>query len=166
MKYLILTLLLVTGFIASGAEKKQQPCSDDEYHQFDFWVGEWEVFNPKGKKVGENTIEKILNDCSLKESWRGVSGSVGHSFNIYDNSSQQWHQTWVDNRGSLLQLDGGLVKDAMVLQGVTQGRNGVVLNKITWTPVADNVRQVWQVSTDEGKTWKTIFNGLYKKASK
>lgn len=162
MRYLAMFILLTACFKASGADEKPLPCSSHEYRQFDFWVGEWEVFNPDGKKVGENRIEKILGDCSLKESWRGVTGSVGHSFNIYDSGSQQWHQTWVDNRGTLLLLDGGLVDGAMVLQGVTQGPEGEVLNKITWTPIADNVRQVWQVSSDKGKTWKTIFNGLYK----
>ena len=91
MKYLITTTLLLASFIASGAEQKQVPCSTEEYSQFDFWIGEWEVFDPKGKKVGENTIEKILGGCSLQESWRGASGNVGHSYNIYDRSQKQWH---------------------------------------------------------------------------
>ena len=25
-------------------------------HDFDFWVGEWDVFGPKGKQVGRNSI--------------------------------------------------------------------------------------------------------------
>ncbi|GAA4347468.1 hypothetical protein [Kangiella taiwanensis] len=163
MKYLITTTLLLASFIASGAEQKQVPCSTEEYSQFDFWSGEWEVFDPKGKKVGENTIEKILGGCSLQESWRGASGNVGHSYNIYDRSQKQWHQTWVDNSGTLLELNGGMEGDSMVMSGTTQGERGVVLNKISWTPEEADVRQVWSVSTDNGESWKVIFNGLYKK---
>ena len=163
MKCLITTTLLLASFIASGAEQKQVPCSTEEYSQFDFWIGEWEVFDPKGKKVGENTIEKILGGCSLQESWRGASGNVGHSYNIYDRSQKQWHQTWVDNSGTLLELDGGMEGDSMVMSGTTQGKSGVVLNKISWTPEEAYVRQIWSVSTNNGESWEVIFNGLYKK---
>ena len=35
--------------------------------------------------------------------------------------------------------------------------------RITWTPNADgSVRQHWETSTDDGKTWKTSFDGLYR----
>lgn len=163
MRYLITATLLLASFIASGAEQKQVPCSTEEYSQFDFWIGEWEVFDPKGQKVGENTIEKILGGCSLQESWRGASGNVGHSYNIYDRSEKQWHQTWVDNSGTLLELNGGMEGDSMVMSGMMQGKRGVVLNKISWTPEEAHVRQIWSVSTDNGESWKVIFNGLYKK---
>ncbi|GAA4361531.1 hypothetical protein [Kangiella marina] len=162
MRYLIVLMLLTTGLQASEMDK-QPPCSATEYRQFDFWIGEWEVFSPKGQKVGENTIEKILGGCSLQESWRGASGNIGHSYNIYDQTKSQWHQTWVDNGGTLLKLNGGMEGDSMVMSGVTQGKSGAVMNKISWTPEEGNVRQVWQVSTDEGKTWQTVFDGLYKK---
>ena len=162
MKYLITAILLLVSLTASGAEKKT-PCSTEEYRQFDFWVGDWEVFNPKGDKVGENTIEKILGGCSLQESWRGASGNIGHSYNIYDGATSSWHQTWVDNGGMLLKLDGGMVGDSMVMQGTTQGKSGVVHNKIRWTPAEGSVKQVWSVSTDNGESWQVIFDGLYKK---
>lgn len=163
MKYLITAIFVLTNLMLSASEGKQPPCSATEYRQFDFWIGEWEVFDPKGQKVGENTIEKILSGCSLQESWRGASGNVGHSYNIYDRSQKQWHQTWVDNSGTLLELNGGMEGDSMVMSGTTQGKSGVVLNKISWTPEEAYVRQIWSVSTDNGESWKVIFNGLYKK---
>ena len=62
MKYLTILLLLLLTSIANAAEETVQipPCSGEEYNQFDFWVGDWEVFNPEGQKVGENKVEKIL----------------------------------------------------------------------------------------------------------
>ncbi len=166
MKKLLFVLLVAIACQANSAQQPV-PCSAEEYRQFDFWLGEWEVFNPQGQKVGENKIEKILNGCSLKESWESTTGYRGHSFNIYDQTSGQWHQTWVDIGGTLLQLDGGLTDGAMVMSGVTQGQNGEVMNRISWTPTKEgaqiHVRQHWETSTDSGKTWQTAFDGLYKK---
>ncbi len=166
MKKFIFTLLALVS-IQVNAAQQPVPCSAKEYRHFDFWIGEWEVFNPQGQKVGENTIEKILNGCSLKESWQSTTGYRGYSFNIYDQTSRQWHQTWVDIGGNLLQLDGGLKDNAMVMTGVTQRQNGEVMNRITWTPTKEDnqthVRQVWETSSDSGKTWQTAFDGLYKK---
>ena len=34
--------------------------------------------------------------------------------------------------------------------------------RITWTPAADrSVRQLWESSTDRGKTWTVLFDGRY-----
>jgi len=36
--------------------------------------------------------------------------------------------------------------------------------RITWTPNHDgNVRQLWESSDDDGKTWTTAFDGIYHK---
>ena len=166
MKYLTITALLLLTSIAYSAEEAVQipPCSGEEYNQFDFWVGEWEVFNPQGQKVGENRVEKILGGCSVQENWVGESGNIGHSFNIYDRTTASWHQTWVDNSGTLLKLNGALSHRSMILQGVTKGPKGPVLNQITWTPKEDGtVKQLWEVSVNKGGTWVTVFDGTYKK---
>ena len=89
----------------------------------------------------------------------------GNSFNVYDRQTGQWHQTWVDNTGLLLQLDGELTDGAMVLSGKGKLPNGdAVTHRITWTPKADGtVRQHWESSKDQGATWFTAFDGLYTK---
>ncbi|NVK22118.1 MAG: hypothetical protein HWD86_06340 [Kangiellaceae bacterium] len=166
LKVLSISLAMGIGMTSNAADQPPPPCSPEEYRQFDFWIGEWEVFNPQGNKVGDNKIEVILGSCVLKESWVSASQNRGHSFNIYDRSTGKWHQTWVDNGGTLLLLDGGLIDGAMVMQGETVGQNGKVLNRITWTPKQDKdgktqVQQVWDVSQDNGETWSTAFDGLY-----
>jgi len=41
-------------------------------------------------------------------------------------------------------------------------RGGTSLSRITWTPNADGrVRQFWEASRDEGKTWMVVFDGTY-----
>jgi hypothetical protein len=37
-----------------------------------------------------------------------------------------------------------------------------VVHRITWTPIAsDRVRQFWEFSKNEGRTWTTVFDGTY-----
>jgi len=146
-----------------SAQQQPAPCSTPEYRQFDFWAGSWNVFNPKGQQVGTNTIEPILGGCALQESWVGTGTSRGFSYNMYDRTTGRWHQTWVGGGGTLLLLDGGLVEGNMVLSGTTLNAQGAtVQNRITWTPVAaDSVRQLWETSADEGKTWSVAFDGTY-----
>ncbi|MDH4351775.1 MAG: hypothetical protein OEW56_11565, partial [Gemmatimonadota bacterium] len=100
---------------------------------------------------------------ALHEQWEGAGPSRGFSYNLHDRTTGRWHQTWVDNSGMLLLIEGGLVEGSMVLSGVTQNAQGAaVTNRITWTPVsADSVRQIWETSTDQGKNWSVVFDGMY-----
>ncbi len=37
------------------------------------------------------------------------------------------------------------------------------INRITWTPNKDkSVRQLWEITKDDGTTWTVAFDGLYK----
>ena len=162
-----ITAVLLTAPFAFAQQQQDQPppCTDEAYRQFDFWVGEWTVTGLQGNLAGENSIRKILDDCVLEESWTGVSGTRGHSFNIWDAREKKWHQTWVDSSGTLLELDGDLVDGNMVLSGTRHTPDGnLATHRITWTPHEDeSVRQHWEVSTDGGDNWRTLFDGRYER---
>ena len=52
----------------------------------------------------------------------------------------------------------------MVLSGQSKTTRGVVLNRITWTPLPDGkVEQEWRISPDNGRTWEISFVGIYEK---
>ena len=53
----------------------------------------------------------------------------------------------------------------MVMTGLTiDENNNSIINRITWSPKpSGTVRQLWQTSHDNGKTWQTTFDGLYTK---
>lgn len=141
------------------------PCPDAVAHQFDFWIGEWDVAGPGGQRAGENSIQPILGGCILQETWRGAQGGTGTSLNYYNPSTRKWHQFWVWQQGTTLQLEGGLHDGKMVLEGDAVTPTGAkVRHRITWTPNADGtVRQLWQSSGDAGANWQTSFDGLYRK---
>jgi hypothetical protein len=147
-----------------GAQQPQAaPCARAEYRQFDFWIGAWDVFNPRGTKVGTNSIDSILAGCALHERWQSAGANAGFSYNMFDRVTRRWHQTWVDNGGLLLLLDGELRNGSMVLSATGVNAQGQpVVNRITWTPfTADSVRQLWEVSADQGATWAVSFDGRY-----
>jgi hypothetical protein len=150
-------------FMVSVAQAQDAPpaCSSEEYRQFDFWIGEWDV-TQNGKPAGTNRITAILDGCVLMEQWESANGKFsGRSFNRYDATTGQWEQLWVDNKGSVLRLRGSYNGGRMVLEGVTPGPDGDIRNRITWHNNADGtVRQVWEKSKD-GAEWNTVFDGLY-----
>jgi hypothetical protein len=137
-------------------------CDSQQQRQFDFWIGDWAV-TVGGKPAGHNRIERILDGCALLENWSGAGGMSGKSLNFYDAQRAQWHQTWVDDRGGSLGLDGTFTSGKMVLSGTNKDQQGkATINRITWTALPkDQVRQVWETSTDEGKSWTVAFDGLY-----
>jgi hypothetical protein len=140
-------------------------CESEEFRQFDFWIGTWSV-TEDGQPAGQNIIEPDLKRCALFEFWSSVDGSRGRSINFYDRNRRRWHQTWIDDRGGALELDGGLVGGSMTLEGerpdATAGTS--VRHRITWTPQRDgSVRQHWQMMKAGQSTWETVFDGLYKR---
>jgi hypothetical protein len=143
------------------------PCALKQSAQFDFWIGDWDVFVPSGKLVGTNRIEKIYG-CVLHEHWK-TPKMEGQSFNRFDPDRGVWHQTWVDSTGGILMIEGGLRDGVMVMSDSTLAgrKDPAVVNEIAWTRLADgSVRQHWRLTKDGGKTWETSFDGKYVRSSR
>ena len=156
-------LSTVVGHAQQDEQQQAPPCSAPEYRQFDFWLGTWNVETPDRKTAGTNQITQILNGCALREEWTGAAGSRGTSYNMFDARTGQWHQTWVDNGGLLLVLDGAFEDGKMVLRGEKHLSDTLtVMHKISWEPIEDErVMQRWTMSRDQGTTWQTVFEGIY-----
>ena len=137
-------------------------CASPEHYDFDFWIGDWNVTTPDGKPAGSNHIEKILDGCVIYEHWTSAtSGFAGRSFNTYDPVSGTWNQAWVDTGGSTIHFHGRRKDNVMDMEGTHVTKEGTLQYKLSFTLNADgSVRQWWQQSRD-GRTWETIFDGLY-----
>jgi hypothetical protein len=142
-------------------------CDGAEHRQFDFWLGQWDVYGgPQGDRmVGTNRIERSDNGCWLVEHWHGASGNDGTSTNAWDAQHRVWRQFWVGGDGVVLRLEGGREGAAMVMRGELPDANGgTQLQRISWTPQHDgSVIQHWETSDDAGATWQTSFRGVYRR---
>lgn len=163
----IVAAALVTGAPALGAQVTSPACAAEQHRQFDFWLGTWDVHRADGRLAGRNTITRAYGGCVIEEHYVGASGYSGGSLNIYDASRARWHQTWVDNGGLLLELDGAFRNGRMVLEGETQDSAGAARKqRITWEPLpGGKVRQHWEQSADGGSAWTTVFDGIYTRRS-
>jgi len=150
---------------ASASASAPPACQAAEQRQFDFWIGRWDVFTPDGKRAGVNVIEAIDGGCVLLERWRGNGGFSGSSLNSWSATTKQWHQHWVDNQGGLLRLAGAFESGRMVLASAEPhpDKPGAVLRqRIAWSPLPDGaVRQLWERSDDDGRSWTVAFDGRY-----
>jgi hypothetical protein len=152
-RFAISTLLLVAGL--GHAATPPAACSSPEHRQFDFWLGDWQVHKPDGAFAGINRITREYNGCVIHERYATGKGYSGESLNAYDAARKVWHQTWVDDSGLLLTLEGRWTGKSMVMEGGKQ--------RITWTPNADGtVRQLWEAADGKG-AWSVVFDGRYTK---
>lgn len=157
------TTLIGTVFMTASAVIAQD-CSTDKAHQFDFWIGEWNV-TAGGQQAGTSLIEPILDGCVIQENWVGASGAAGSSLNFYNPRIEKWEQMWVWRNGTTILTSGEFSDGKMVLEGESTRSDGTtVLNRITWSANDDgSVRQFWQTSLDEGETWTDSFDGHYQR---
>jgi hypothetical protein len=167
-KILFLAVLSLTILKVIG----QRPCSQPEYRQFDFWIGDWEAYNPKGQKAGDSRISLILDSCTILEEWTSASVQkgiryAGKSFNTYNTRKQRWQQYWIDNAGNTTEyFNGHFENGKMILQtdNIPLGDTATIIQKMTFHRLGpDKVRQHGETSRDAGKTWTTSFDLEYRR---
>lgn len=147
------------------SDKKTRPCGYDiRYQQFDFWVGEWEVeYTQGGQRAGNSSIQKIIEGCIILENWSGVSGVTGKSINFYNKKRGKWQQAWMGSDGEATEYVGDYRDGAMRFEGteMTPGGGRNLIHLTFFNQGSDRVRQLSELSTDEGKTWTTQYDFTY-----
>jgi hypothetical protein len=144
-------------------------CEDATHHQFDFWLGGWDVY-PVGsnKPIARSVIEPVYGGCGVRENWMPFNGTGGGSLNNYDTPAGKWHQTWIDSSGARVEFEGGLVDGKMIFTGTHKsGPNAGkgLLPRMTFTPQPSGwVRQFGEQSSDGGTTWQAQYDFIYKPA--
>jgi hypothetical protein len=173
----IFSILTMTACVAVPVEAQQPastqasqpanpppPCDDADYHQFDFWIGDWDVYDPAGNLAGTNSIQPAEQGCLLIEHWTNSGGGTGQSYNFYDPGTGQWRQIWV-NGGGVIDYSGGLTETgSMLLEGEirNRGAGGVAPFTGEWTPNADgSVTQHFRQQNPETGEWSDWFVGRY-----
>jgi hypothetical protein len=153
--------------LVNRASELTEPCKHPkkhpEYRQLDFWLGEWDVFNTAGQKVGDSRIELLLKDCVVQENWTGTQGGAGKSYNQYDPTLGKWQQFWVADTGRTQYYTGEGSDGEMRYAAEGRQKDGSpLLVRLTFTKLEGNkVRQHAQQSTDGGKEWSTVYDFTY-----
>lgn len=147
--------------LATILDRKRRPCMYSEAaRQFDFWIGEWDVFNLLGQKAGTSVIQQVAEGCGVLENWTSTLGGTGKSINFFDPATVKWYQYWIGANGEPHRYEGIYKDGAMRFEGESQAGN--VRTRLTFFNLdANTVRQLAERSTDEGKTWTTTFDFKY-----
>jgi hypothetical protein len=138
----------------------------ERFGDFDFWIGEWNVYSNDEKRTfqGTNSITKHHKNCLIMESWTSAQGGTGSSMNYYDAVEDQWRQLWVA-RGYSIDYTGGLDgSGSMLLTGKINYYKTAKQHAFRgrWTPNADgSVRQFFEQKDLESGEWTVWFDGLY-----
>lgn len=146
-------------------QSAEQPCDSEGHHQFDFWLGNWNVTWGEGES-GTNHIERVLGGCVILEQFDGRPGTPlrGMSVSSYDSSNDRWRQTWVDNQGGYLDFEGKWDGDRMILMREAVTPDGPVLQRMVWYAIrADDLEWNWERSTDGGEHWNVLWQIHYQR---
>jgi hypothetical protein len=146
-------------------------CAKPSFRRFDFWAGDWVVKDTAGHVIGSSHVTREIGGCALHEHWASAGGKgVGESFSGYVPNDGKWHQMYVGTGGYVFVMSGDFDGDRLVM--FTPPRPSArdpklqVVERWTWAPMAGSrVRQTAQVTTDGGTTWRTIFDGIYERAT-
>ncbi|WP_298897516.1 hypothetical protein [uncultured Psychroserpens sp.] len=144
--------------------KRANPCKfSDSYRQFDFWLGEWDVY-AQHQKIAESSITNTNGDCGILENWRPIGSNGGNSISYYDSNDKVWKQNWVAS-GSVSHYEQPKTETDGDMLMIAKGPN--VWFRMIWyyNKEDDTVRQVQESSSDQGQTWTKAFDGLYKRKS-
>lgn len=138
-------------------------CASPHHREFDYFVGNYTVFNKNGKQIGTDEVTSEMDGCALLEHWHGrtVQG-VGYS--AYDETRREWVQTFFQNDGTVLIFRGNMTKDGMLISGIDYPKPGVTeQNRVLFRRLPDGFEEYWTVSTDKGRTWHVIFDGFFRR---
>jgi hypothetical protein len=166
---LAIAMLAVTAQSAAGpSASPSAPCDSPQHHEFDFWVGDWQVFEAKSNElVGFDRVEKHSHGCIVQQNLtmltdlyrrEGVDYRMaGIGINRFDGES--WLEMWADNQWGAIVLRGGPANGkAMVLTSVIPSRNRDL--RLEWEKRPDGSVRALQYVAPAGSGKWTLYGDL------
>jgi hypothetical protein len=169
LKISLIVALLGTatqGLGATASGNTPAGCNVPEYRQLDFWLGDWDTFEPGDSttSVARAHVDLIAAGCAIHELYEQTDGLIGDSILSFDPVRKLWQQTWVTNHGSLMVIAGRFKDGVLTLEGTNHYSNGKSpLQRITWKAEGSGVRESSVISKDGGKTWEPAFDVLFQR---
>lgn len=169
MRRFALLLLTLSAPVAAQTATPPPPpgCDTPESHQFDFWVGKWEV-HPNGadKIIAHSLIEKRYTGCAIRENWMPLQGTGGGSLNTYRPEKSVWRQVWTDSLNNLNEYAGSFANGVMTLTGLSHPARGAPAPvRMTYEAKPDgSVVQTGYRSADRGQSWQLSYQFVYRRS--
>jgi hypothetical protein len=158
MRPLVLALLAVAT--PATAEAPQAAFLDS-------LIGDWELLDPTGAKVGQSRVVVQAPGAMLYEERRIGSGAIQPLWFANSEPNGGWTQLFVGVSGQIreFRMQSPAGEWPLVLGADVRLADGSPARfRLTVTPLADgNSRRVLERSTDVGANWTTVFNYTYRK---
>jgi hypothetical protein len=131
----------------------------------DFWIGRWSVRTRDGGHAGYDVVERALDGYAVSERWHGAAGDEGVSLFLFDRFVGTWRQLWTMD-GYVKEKTLDLAEPGCVrFAGVAYVDGLRFPDRTTLTALPDGtVAQLIEHSLDEGATWKSSFDAIYRRA--
>ena len=147
-------------------------CDTPAHHQFDFWVGDWQVFDAAtGKQVAFDRVEKREEGCIVEQNLTFLTDLYrrpgapyrlsGMSINRYDGEA--WLELWADNQWGAIAMRGSPDSSgAMVLKTITPSRHRDL--KLVWENRPDGSVRILQYVAPAGSGhWQKYGDLIYRR---
>jgi len=173
-----LSLMLLYGIAFSYPSMDSRASGDDQSHQFDFWIGSWDIqqkiLNQNGGWVelkASTVVSPILDGKALEEHWEGEvqffwkgmqkpEPLKGLSLRYYDTPTGKWNIYWMDTESLQLgqPFTGNFSDDKGEFFLETETEKGKHISRITFSNITENsIKWDLAISKDGGKTFTTIW---------
>lgn len=162
----VLSLILIPALHGQG-RTESKPGGPDA---LDFWVGKWKLtWKDKDGSIatGKNKIKKILKDKVIKEEFKVLSGTQkdfkGRSLSVYNPRTGEWNQTWVDSQSAYMTFTGEFAGDRRIFKREFKAADGKIIKQrmVFYNIKTDEFDWDWELSTDNGSTWKKQWSIHY-----
>jgi len=159
-------LTVVLSATARAADSKPCP-TNSESRQLDFWLGSWTISVPGYSGSSASKVSLGLDKCLFVESWDDGKGHSGQNMFGYSDDDKSWYGMFADNEGRVHVFTSGKVSGgAAEFEGLSGPREEKALNRVKVVRLtADKVEQTWEKSSDNGRSWKTVFRGEYSRTN-
>lgn len=166
---IIVAFLVLPTLLVNAQEDNGDPCESAALHEFDFWLGEWQVFDKEtGKLIAYDRIEKDFGNCVVLQRWTSLDDTFRaestpsrmRGMSLSGHNGNEWVQIWADNMGGTVVLRGGLDQGAMVLESKETSYG--FYYRYTYAPQSDGSVHAFGSTAPEGtdewtKDWDLVY---------
>ena len=147
-------------------------CDTPQHHEFDFWLGDWQVFDAATDKlVAFDRVTKRYDGCVVEQDMTFVTDLYrrpgashrlsGMSVNRYDGEA--WLELWADNQWGAIAMRGAPESNAaMVLKTIIPSRHRDL--KLVWENHPDGSVRILQYVAPAGSGhWQKYGDLIYRR---